>query len=210
MVVGIILGAGEGKRIGTSKLTLPLGSKRVIEWVLEAATLSLLNKIIFVIRPGEKELLEIGKKWKAIVVMNTEYQEGLSRSIQKALIELDSWHENIDGFCLILGDQPFISSKIINQLIDAFNCGKKEIVVPYYQGRRGNPVLFDIAWKPYLMKVTGDVGGRVLIRRYPEKVKRVDFRNHAILFDIDRKEDYLKAKNVFEGKGRESETNSLY
>ena len=65
MIAGIILGAGEGKRIGKSKLNLSLGNKKVVEWVLQAAGQSFLEKIILVIRPNDKAMLEIGKKWGA-------------------------------------------------------------------------------------------------------------------------------------------------
>jgi len=116
------------------------------------------------------------------------------------LIELDATDKDIDGFCLILGDQPFIKAKIINQLIKSFTRGKKEIVVPYYQNKRGNPVLFDIDWKEDLMNITGDTGGRVLINLYPEKVRKVNILDSSILFDIDGEEDYLKAKTYFKMK----------
>jgi len=200
MIAGIILGAGEGIRMGKPKLNLPLGSKRVIEWVLEAAALSLLDKMILVIRPDDKEIVEIGKRWKAEIVFNPDFKKGMSTSIQKALIELDATDKAIDGFCLILGDQPFIKPEIINQLIKSFTRGKKEIVVPYYQNKRGNPVLFDIDWKEDLMNITGDTGGRVLIKLYPEKVRKVNILDSSILFDIDGEEDYLKAKTYFKMK----------
>lgn len=200
MIAGIILGAGEGIRMGKPKLNLPLGSKRVIEWVLEAAALSLLDKMILVIRPDDKEVLEIGERWKAEIVFNPDFKKGMSTSIQKALIELDATDQVIDGFCLILGDQPFIKPEIINQLIKSFTRGKKEIVVPYYQNKRGNPVLFDIDWKEDLMNITGDTGGRVLINLYPEKVRKVNILDSSILFDIDGEEDYLKAKTYFKMK----------
>ncbi len=50
-------------------------------------------------------------------------------------------------------------------------------------------------WEEDFMKISGDVGGRVLINQYPEKVKKINIFNSSILFDIDRERDYLKAKN---------------
>ncbi len=133
MVAGIILAAGESRRIGTSKLHLPLGNKSVIEWVLEAVTSSRLERVILVIRPGDEEILQIGEKWNVEIVSNPDYRKGMSTTIQKGLIQLNSQHKIIDGFCLILGDQPFINSEILNQLIDSYTKGNREIVVPYYQ-----------------------------------------------------------------------------
>lgn len=196
MIVGIILAAGEGKRIGKSKLNLPLGSKRVIEWVLEAAKLSSLDKVILVVRPKDEGISKIGKKWGVEIVLNPDFYQGMSTTIQKALLKLDS--QEVEGFFLILGDQPLISSTIINKLIKSFSPGKGEIVVPYFEDKRGNPTLFDIYWKDELMAITGDVGGRVLIKVHPEKVKRINISDKAILFDIDKEEDYLKAQTYLE------------
>jgi len=195
MIAGIILGAGEGKRMGKSKLNLPLGNKKVIEWVLQAAKQSFLDKIILVIRPKDKEMLEIGKKWGVEIITNPNFSKGMSTSIKEALPRLDI--QEIEGFFLILGDQPFITSPIINQLISSFSPGKSEIIVPYHKEKRGNPVLFDIFWKEKMMAITGDVGGRVLIKTHPEKVKKINVSDKAIILDIDREEDYLKAKKRF-------------
>jgi molybdenum cofactor cytidylyltransferase len=202
MIAGIVLGAGKSERMRRSKLNLPLGSKKLIEWVLESVTLSLLDEIFLVIKPDDKNITEIARKWNVKIVYNPDYKKGMSTSIQKALIKLDTQDKEIDGFCLILGDQPFINHKIINQLIKNFTRGKKEIVVPYYQGNRGNPVLFDMEWKKDFMEITGDTGGRVLIRKYPDHIKKVDILDKGILFDIDREEDYSKAKRYFRDKGK--------
>jgi len=192
MIYGIILAAGEGKRMGKLKLTLPLGNRKLIEWVLQAAKLTPLDKYFLVVRPEDKDIIKIGKAWGAEIVLNPDFRKGMSTSIEKALLKINT--QEVEGFFLILGDQPLITSKIINKLIKSFSPGKKEIVVPYFKDKRGNPVLFDIYWKDELMAVTGDVGGRVLIKAHPEKVKRVNVSDETILFDIDQEKDYLKAQ----------------
>ena len=192
MIWGIILAAGESKRMGKVKLTLPLGNKKLIEWVLQAAKLTPLYKYFLVVRPEDKDIIKIGKAWGAEIVLNPDFRKGMSTSIKEALLKINT--QEAEGFFLILGDQPLITSKIINKLIKSFSPGKREIVVPYYKNRRGNPVLFDIYWKDELMAITGDVGGRVLIKAHPEKVKRVNISDETILFDIDQEKDYLKAQ----------------
>jgi len=192
MIYGIILAAGEGKRMGKVKLTLPLGDKKLIEWVLQAAKLTPLDKYFLVVRPEDKEIIKTGEKWGAEIVFNPDFREGMSTSIKKALLKINT--QEAEGFFLILGDQPLITFKIINKLTKSFFPGKGEIVVPYFKDKRGNPVLFDICWKNELMAVTGDVGGRVLIKAHPEKVKRVNIPDETILFDVDQEKDYLKAQ----------------
>ena len=195
MICGIILAAGEGKRMRKVKLTLPLGDKKLIEWVLQAAKLTPLDKYFLVVRPEDKEIIEIGKNWGAEIVLNPEYKSGMSSSIRKALSQIPS--EDVEGFFIILGDQPLINPSILYKMLLAFTPGKKEIVVPFYKDKQGNPVLFDNYWKKELMALTGDIGGRVLIKAHPERIKRVKIPNESILLDIDREEDYEKIKGIF-------------
>ncbi|MBU4602020.1 nucleotidyltransferase family protein [bacterium] len=195
MIYGIILAAGEGKRMGKVKLTLPLGDKQLIEWVLQAVKLTPLDKYFLVVRPEDKEIIEIGKNWGAEIVLNPEYKSGMSTSIRKALSQIPS--EDVEGFFIILGDQPLINPSILYKMLLAFTPGKKEIVVPFYKDRQGNPVLFDGYWKEELMSLTGDIGGRVLIKAHPERIKRFKISNESILLDIDREEDYERIKDIF-------------
>jgi molybdenum cofactor cytidylyltransferase len=203
MICGIILAAGEGKRMGKVKLTLPLGNKQLIEWVLQAVKLAPLDKYFLVVRPEDKEMIKIGESWGAEIVLNPEYRSGMSSSIRKALDQISS--ELVEGIFILLGDQPLINPSIIFKMLKAFTPGKREIVVPFYKDKQGNPVLFDNYWKEELMKLSGDVGGRVLIKAHPERIKRVKIPDESIFIDIDREEDYQKIKTIFNSlqkKGR--------
>jgi molybdenum cofactor cytidylyltransferase len=195
MICGIILAAGEGKRMGKVKLTLPLGDKQLIEWVLQAVKLAPLDKYFLVVRPEDKEIIKIGESWGAEVVLNPEYRSGMSSSIRKALYQIS--FEVVEGIFILLGDQPLINPSIIFKMLKAFTPGKREIVVPFYKDKPGNPVLFDNYWKEELMKLSGDVGGRVLIKAHPERIKRVKISDESIFLDIDREEDYEKIKGIF-------------
>jgi molybdenum cofactor cytidylyltransferase len=195
MICGIILAAGEGKRMGKVKLTLPLGDKQLIEWVLQAVKLAPLDKYFLVVRPEDKEMIKIGESWGAEIVLNPEYRSGMSSSIRKALDQISS--EAVEGIFILLGDQPLINPSIIFKMLKAFTPGKREIVVPFYKDMQGNPVLFDNYWKEELMKLSGDVGGRVLIKAHPERIKRVKIPDESIFLDIDREEDYQKIKSIF-------------
>ena len=196
MIYGIILAAGEGKRMGKVKLTLPLGDKKLIEWVLQAVKLAPLDKYFLVVRPEDKEMIKIGKKWGAEIVLNYEYKSGMSSSIKKALHQISP--EELEGFFVILGDQPLINPSLLFKMLRAFTLDKKEIVVPFYKEKQGNPVFFDGYWKDELMKLSGDVGGRALIKAHPERIKRFKISYEFILLDIDREEDYEKMKNIFD------------
>ena len=147
------------------------------------------------VRPEDKDIIKIGKAWGAEIVLNPDFRKGMSTSIKKALLKINT--QEAEGFFLILGDQPSINPSILFKMILVFTPGKKEIVVPFYKDKRGNPVLFDICWKDELMAVTGDVGGRILIKAHPERIKRFKISDESIFLDIDREEDYEKMKTIF-------------
>ncbi len=195
MICGIILAAGEGKRMGKVKLTLPLGDKQLIEWVLQAVKLAPLDKYFLVVRPEDKEMIKIGESWGAEIVLNPEYRSGMSSSIRKALDQISS--EVVEGIFILLGDQPLINPSIIFKMLKAFTPGKREIVVPFYKDKQGNPVLFDNYWRDELLELSGDVGGRSLLKANPENIKRVKISDRAVIEDINSEEDYFRIQSYF-------------
>jgi molybdenum cofactor cytidylyltransferase len=195
MICGIILAAGEGKRMGKVKLTLPLGDKQLIEWVLQAVKLAPLDKYFLVVRPEDKEMIKIGESWGAEIVLNPEYRSGMSSSIRKALYQISS--DVVEGIFILLGDQPLINPSIIFKMLKAFTPGKREIIVPFYKDKQGNPVLFDNYWRDELLELSGDVGGRSLLKANPENIKRVKISDRAVIEDINSEEDYFRIQSYF-------------
>jgi molybdenum cofactor cytidylyltransferase len=181
--------------MGKVKLTLPLGDKQLIEWVLQAVKLAPLDKYFLVVRPEDKEIIKIGESWGAEIVLNPEYRSGMSSSIKKALHRISS--EELEGFFVILGDQPLINPSIIYKMLKAFTPGKREIVVPFYKDKQGNPVLFDNYWRDELLELSGDVGGRSLLKANPENIKRVKISDRAVIEDINSEEDYFRIQSYF-------------
>jgi len=103
--------------------------------------------------------------------------------------------ENLDsdGIMFILGDMPFISSKIINQLVQQFDSNK--IIVPFNNGKRGNPVIFPSHLFSELKKISGDRGAKPLIQKYIEDVKEVPIQSKAIFQDIDDREELMNVND---------------
>ena len=195
MVSGILLGAGESKRMGKNKLILPWGKNTVFEHCLQTLLRSELGEVIVVLSARSNELGKrirsrsvCGKK-KIAVVWNPAYMRGMSTSIRRGLQCL---HPKSKGILIALGDQPFLKSKTVNALIHAFTPGEGRMVVPFYEGRRGNPVLFDRSYLHDLMELKGDIGGRSVIDRHPDHMIRVQTRSEAVIRDIDTWKDYKR------------------
>ena len=116
------------------------------------------------------------------VVVNPLYRKGMSTSIAAGLKFVDSQSQAV---MLTLGDQPYVDSPTINRLIDAFSSDKKGIVIPTHQGQRGHPLIFARKYQAQLYDLSGDIGGREIIKQHPEDVLEVPVDCEGIVIDID-------------------------
>ena len=188
-VSAILLGAGESKRMGVDKLSLPYGKKTVLEHCLEIFLRSKVREVIVVLGGRTKGMRSPLRRRKGKVVMNPHYKMGMSTSIQRGIQAIDP---RCHGILIALGDQPFLKTRTIDTLIQAFAKGDKGIVVPSFRGRKGHPVIFHKRYQGDLLKLKGDAGGRSIIERYPEDVWVVHVKSEGVVKDIDTWKDYEK------------------
>ncbi len=192
MISAILLAAGESKRMGANKLTLPWGKKTVLEKTFENLIRSKVKEIVVVLNKRMKE--EVKKylnRRKVKVVFNPYYKRGMSSSIKYGLRFIDP---KTTGILIGLGDQPLIKTKTVNTLIRKFVQSKKGIVLPSFEGQRGNPVIFHKRYLNELLKLRGDTGGRSIVKRYPEDTLVVPVRSKGVIKDVDTWKDYLNLK----------------
>jgi molybdenum cofactor cytidylyltransferase len=103
---------------------------------------------------------------------------------------LQAVEEKSDAIMVVLADQPFIDSHIINHILEEFDKHSKGIVIPTYGGKQGHPVIISLKYKSELLALKGDVGARELISRHSEDVHVVTVDSHRITADIDTEEEY--------------------
>jgi molybdenum cofactor cytidylyltransferase len=187
MLSVIILAAGESKRMGEAKQLMPLGKSTLLEQAIDNLLNSSVDETIVVLGHKAEEITRKIANKPVKVVINPDYQQGMSTSIVAGLIMVDPRSRAV---MLALGDQPLVASHTINQLIEAFNKNRKGIAVPTYQGRRGHPIIFDIKYKSDLFKLKGDIGGREIIQNHPKDVFMVAVDSESVVSDIDTKDDY--------------------
>ena len=175
--------------MGSQKLLLPLGTSTIIEQAIDNLLNSRVDEVIVVLgHRAEEVVTKIGRKPLRIVV-NPHYQQGMSTSIIAGLNLIDS---NAKAVMIALADQPAISSKTIDKLIEEFQRHNKGIAIPVYQGNRGHPVIFSIKYKSALLKLTGDVGGRGIIEKHRDDILEIPVDSKDINVDIDALSDYKR------------------
>jgi molybdenum cofactor cytidylyltransferase len=125
-------------------------------------------------------------------VKNPNYREGLSTSVRAGVTAVSPMALAI---MIYLADQPLLEARDVDRLIRAFAQARqlnKSIVVPFFHGQRGNPVILDTSYRDAILDVVGDVGCKRVIRRNPDRVFVVEMEADHVVRDVDRIEEFEK------------------
>lgn len=190
-VAAIVLAAGASTRYGRPKQLLPVGPRTMLQHVVDIVLASPVDQTVVVLGHRASEIGAILKGTPADIVTNAEWEAGLSTSVQAGLRAI---RPDVQAALFVLADQPTITPEIITALIVRYQETGAPIVVPTYQGKRGNPALFDRSFFAELMKVRDDQGGRQLIDRHRDRTEGVEVGSEAVLIDVDTEEDYNRFK----------------
>ncbi|WP_336338493.1 nucleotidyltransferase family protein [Haloarcula brevis] len=191
IIGGVVLAAGDSTRFGdNNKLLASVDGAPLVRHVAETACASELDDVVAVVG-HEAEAVGAALDGLPIAVRhNDDYPEGQSTSVRRgvAFARENSW----DAAAFLLGDMPFVSAGTVDRLLAAYRTGGDSIVVPRYDGQRGNPVLFDRRHFDALAAVSGDRGGRDLIER-GDGVRFVDVDDPGVRRDVDTEADLRDA-----------------
>jgi molybdenum cofactor cytidylyltransferase len=191
----IILAAGESRRMGTQKLLLPYAGRQVIQHITDAALNSRADETVVVTGYQPERIHEALDGFEITFAQNDHYPEGMLTSIRTGLAALP---ENLEAFMVVLGDQPSLTSTIIDFLIDGFRASEKGIAIPWVNDDSGHPIIIDATYRQEVMTKFDDTGLRGLIYGRPEEVHRLPVTDPGVLRDMDTPEDYERELRALE------------
>ena len=183
-ISAVVLAAGRSTRMGAvNKLLVPLDGRAMVRAVVDALEGSSVGSVVVVTGHESGRVGEALAGAHVRLVRNPEYRQGLSGSLRMGLAALPAFAE---GAVICLGDMPLVTSQHVDKLVAAFDPAEgREICVPVFEGKRGNPVLFARRFFDEMTAVRGDVGARHLIGEYEEYVCEVAIDDRAVLVDVD-------------------------
>jgi len=189
MISAILLAAGQSQRMkGQNKLLKHYKGKYLINHILNTLVKSKVNNIFLVLGFQNLKVRNIIIKSKKIqCIYNKKFKSGLSSSIQAGLNKISK--KNM-GFLIVHADMPLVSKRIINTLCTAVKNKNKEIFVPVYKKKLGNPLAFKYSMIKSLKKIKGDRGAKKLIKSNKSKVQLVKMKSKSILIDFDQLKDF--------------------
>jgi nicotine blue oxidoreductase len=179
-VTGLVLAAGEGRRIGTPKSLLEVGGRRLVDRAVDVLREAGLSDVVVV--AGAQPLDVPG----ASVVDNPDWSSGMGSSLRAGLAALPAGSSAV---VLMLVDTPGLGPDVVRRLVAAHADGAR-VAVATYDGAPRNPVLLAREhWAEAGRLAVGDVGARAFLSAYPQLVTSVECGDAGDPSDIDTAED---------------------
>ena len=193
-IAAVILAAGASRRFGASKLLLSLpGGETLIRQVAKIAVDSGLSPILCVIGKDHQKIKQALAGLPLNFVHNSHWQSGMSSSVKTGINHLP---DETDACIMLMGDQPFISIDLIHHLVELFQSGNTQVVIPVVGKQRTTPAILDRSTYDLIMKLEGDVGARALFSYF--KVVELPWKDRRLLLDLDTPEDYQKMQELYD------------
>lgn len=187
MINALVLAAGESRRMGKPKPLLRFGDATFLEQIVSVLRLSDADRITIVLGARAESIRASVDLSGVEVVVNEDYQEGQLSSL---IAGLKSVPPQAEAILLCLVDNPFLTSEVVNRVIQAFRTAQNPIVIPTCKSRRGHPALFARSVFDELLNAPAGEGARSVVNADPGRVLEVDVRDPSIRIGIDTPEDY--------------------
>ena len=189
-VAGVLLAAGEGKRLGTPKALVELGGRRLVDRGADLLRDGGTAPVVVV--TGAAPVTVPG----VVLVPNPDWRTGMGSSLAVGLRALPG---ECTAAVIALVDQPLIGTGVVRRLVAAHQAGA-ELVVAAYHGRPRNPVLLARQhWTGVIAAADGDTGARPYLRAHPALVTLVECADIGSPDDVDTPEDLARVATLLSG-----------
>lgn len=189
-ITAIVLASGFSRRMGCNKLLLDIDGIPMISHVLKLLKDFDFREVLVV--TGYSGIERIAKIFGFQTVLNDSPEIGQSHSVVLGVTA----SPDSGGWLFFNGDTPQLKTGTIRRILETAEANKtgsrEKILVPRYGGRPGQPVYFPPGFYGELTALTGDEGGRQVIRRHPSDVCYLDIADAGQGIDIDTPEDLKK------------------
>ncbi len=184
-VNAILLAAGLSSRMnGPNKLLLPFHGGAVIQSVYRGLSKSKINQITVVTgRDADQVMSSLSLRLNDQFAHNDNFELGMTSSIQSGL----SRSQPCDAIMICLGDMPWLNTADYDFLIESFlsEGGTQRILVPWYDQKRANPVIFGKNYFDDMSNHKDTNGCAQIVRDNQENVLNLNVDNDRFIKDID-------------------------
>lgn len=177
MTAGLILAAGESRRMGTPKALLRYRDESFLDTLI-----GLFEKrcapVIVVLGAAAKEV-RAGTTRAAAFVENERWQSGQTSSMQCGLRAVPA---DAEGVLFTLVDHPAVRMETIAALLRP---GAGLLRVPRYRGRNGHPSWFSRDLLAEFLALAESGSARDVVHAHAAEIEYLDVEDPGVLADID-------------------------
>jgi molybdenum cofactor cytidylyltransferase len=189
-IEGILLAAGESRRMGFPKPLLRLNGETFLHHIAASMLVTVERLIIVVGAHRDAVIAAVPPDDRISVIENLNYKLGQLSSIKAGLLAVSA---HADAAMVHLVDHPTVLPETFGRLASEYQLSGKPILVARCRGHRGHPVLFDRSIFDELQRAPADVGARAVVNANADRVIYVDIDDPGILLDLDTPADLARA-----------------
>ncbi|MGB9454444.1 MAG: nucleotidyltransferase family protein [Bryobacteraceae bacterium] len=186
MTAGLILAAGEARRMGSPKALLRYRDETFLD-TLVGLFEARCAPVIVVLGAAAKEVRAATRR-AATFVENERWPSGQTSSMQCGLRAVPA---GAAGVLFTLVDHPAVRMETIDALLGAGVSAGHEppsralLRVPRYRGRNGHPIWFSRGLVPEFLALAESGAARDVVRAHAGETEFVDVDDAGVLADID-------------------------
>jgi nicotine blue oxidoreductase len=188
-IVGIVLAAGEGRRMGGPKALLPMGETTFLAHACGLLSRPGVSATVAVIGAGAARV-RAGTRLPpdVTVVENPGWREGMLSSVWRGLDAAEAL--GAEAILLHPVDHPMVAPETVDRVVAALKEGAFA-VVPARQGRRGHPGGFGGEALGPLRAAPPERGARAVLAAHADRVVHVE-GDPGCLVGVDTPEQYRR------------------
>jgi molybdenum cofactor cytidylyltransferase len=189
-IEGILLAAGESRRMGFPKPLLRLNGQTFLGQVARTM-LTVVERLVIVLGAHRDAVgAAVPTDERIHVVENPDYPLGQLSSIKRGLRAIGP---NADAAIVHLVDHPTVLPETFSKLADHYESSVKPILVVRCADRNGHPVLFDHSVFAEIEEAPTELGAGAIVKADANRVLYLDVDDPGVLLDLDTPADLARA-----------------
>lgn len=180
----IVAAAGLSQRHPPNKLLIEIDGKSVIRRTVESLLPLGLPVIVVLGNEADKVRQALSKLDSSFLhlVENRDYKTGMASSL---IVGIRALPNDLDYFGFLPGDKPFISAGTMEKTLGFISRLRPLILVPEFGNLPGHPTFFSTSLRAKFLELTGDTGGREILKMHPNDILKMPCDDPNIIVDMD-------------------------
>jgi molybdenum cofactor cytidylyltransferase len=109
-------------------------------------------------------------------------------------VGLDSLGDQSEAALIVLGDQPQIETKVVQEIVERYESSHHGIIVPSYQMHRGHPWLVEKSYWKEILELKHPATLRDFLNAHHSVIDYMIVDSQSVIQDLDTQADYSQYK----------------